>query len=39
MGSSAPGTVFHRDVAPGTYEVEARSDELYPNQFRRHRLR
>jgi hypothetical protein len=37
-GSSAPGTVFYRDVAPGTYEVEVRSDELYPNQFKTVRL-
>jgi hypothetical protein len=38
MGSSAPGTVFYRDVAPGTYEVEVRSDELYPNQFKTVRI-
>jgi hypothetical protein len=31
-GSSAPGTVFYRDVAPGTYRVEARSDKAYPDQ-------
>jgi hypothetical protein len=31
-GSSAPGTVFYRDVTPGTYRVEARSDKLYPEQ-------
>lgn len=34
LGSSAPGTVFYRDVAPGTYEVEVRSDYLYPDQFK-----
>lgn len=31
-GSSAPGSVFYRDVAPGTYRIEARSDQLYPDQ-------
>jgi len=34
IGDSAPGTVFYRDVAPGTYEVEVRSDSLYPGQFK-----
>jgi len=34
LGSSVPGTVFYRDVAPGTYEVEVRSDNLYPDQFK-----
>jgi Protein of unknown function (DUF2846) len=34
LGDSAPGTVFYRDVAPGTYEVEVRSDRLYPEQFK-----
>jgi hypothetical protein len=34
MGSSAPGTVLYRDVAPGTYEIEVRSDKLYPDQFK-----
>jgi len=34
IGDSAPGTVFYRDVAPGTYEVEVRSDKLYPDQFK-----
>jgi len=34
VGSSAPGSVFYRDVAPGTYLIEARSDELYPDQAR-----
>jgi hypothetical protein len=32
VGSSAPGSVFYRDVAPGTYRIEARSDQLYPDQ-------
>ena len=31
-GVSAPGTVFYRDVAPGTYMIEPRSDNLYPDQ-------
>ncbi len=34
LGESAPGAVFYRDVAPGTYEVEVRSDKLYPEQFK-----
>lgn len=34
LGDVAPGTVFYRDVAPGTYELEARSDRLYPDQFK-----
>lgn len=34
LGNSAPGTVFYRDVAPGSYEVEVRSDRLYPDQFK-----
>jgi Protein of unknown function (DUF2846) len=34
MGSVAPGAVIYRDVAPGLYEVEVRSDRLYPNQFK-----
>jgi hypothetical protein len=38
LGDSAPGMVFYRDVAPGTYEVEVRSEELYPNQFKTVRL-
>jgi hypothetical protein len=29
---SGPGTVFYRDVAPGTYEIGVRSDQLYPDQ-------
>jgi hypothetical protein len=39
IGDSAPGTVFYRDVPPGTYEVEVRSDKLYPNQFKTVALR
>jgi len=31
-GESAPGTVFYRDVAPGTYLVDPGSEKLYPNQ-------
>jgi hypothetical protein len=34
IGNNAPGTVFYRDVLPGTYEIEVRSDQLYPNQFK-----
>jgi hypothetical protein len=34
IGDSHPGTVFYRDVVPGTYEIEVRSDHLYPNQFK-----
>jgi hypothetical protein len=34
LGSSAPGTAFYRDVAPGTYEIEVRSDHLYADQFK-----
>jgi hypothetical protein len=34
VGDSAPGTVFYRDVPPGRYEVEVRSDKLYPDQFK-----
>lgn len=34
VGASGPGTVFYRDVAPGTYRVEARSDKLYPAQVK-----
>jgi hypothetical protein len=33
-GVSGLGTVFYRDVAPGTYRIEARSDKLYPAQVR-----
>jgi hypothetical protein len=34
IGNNAPGTVFYRDVLPGTYEIEVRSDLPYPNQFK-----
>lgn len=34
IGNSAPGQVFYRDVAPGTYAIEARSDQLYPHQIK-----
>lgn len=34
LGDLAPGTAFYRDVASGTYEVEVRSDKLYPDQFK-----
>ncbi len=34
VGASAPGTVFYRDVAPGRYRIEARSDKLYPDQVK-----
>jgi uncharacterized protein DUF2846 len=34
VGASAPGTVFYRDLAPGTYEVEVDSEKLYPYQFK-----
>jgi hypothetical protein len=33
-GASGLGTVFYRDVAPGTYRVGARSDKLYPDQVK-----
>lgn len=32
VGSSAPGTVFYRDLTPGRYRIAARSDQLYPDQ-------
>lgn len=32
VGDSAPGTVFYRDVPPGTYKIEATSQRLYPYQ-------
>lgn len=38
LGESAPGTVFYRDVPPGTYEIEVRSDKPYPDQFKTVRL-
>ncbi len=35
LGDIAPGTIFYRDLAPGTYQLEVRSDRLYPDQFNR----
>lgn len=32
IGASGLGTVFYRDVVPGTYRIEVRSDKLYPDQ-------
>jgi len=32
VGSLGPGTFFYRDVAPGAYRIEPRSDQLYPDQ-------
>src|SRR5258707_15226448 len=32
LGGIGPGNVFYRDVAPGTYELEVRSEQLYPKQ-------
>ncbi len=34
IGYSAPGTIFYRDLPPGTYHIEVNSDKLYPNQFK-----
>src|SRR5260370_13933299 len=34
VGASAPGTGFYRDLAPGTYQVEVDSEELYPHQLK-----
>lgn len=34
VGDSGPGTVFYRDVPPGTYFITARSGQPYPNQFK-----
>ncbi|HZB93549.1 MAG TPA: DUF2846 domain-containing protein [Stellaceae bacterium] len=31
-GASGLGTVFYRDVAPGTYRISVSSDKLYPDQ-------
>jgi hypothetical protein len=33
-GDVGPGQVFYRDVPPGTYSIEARSDRLYPGQVK-----
>ncbi len=38
IGDSGPGTVFYRDLPPGVYEIEVRSDQLYPGQFKTVRL-
>jgi hypothetical protein len=38
IGNSGPGTVFYRDLPPGLYEIEVRSDQRYPDQFRTVRL-
>lgn len=38
IGASAPGTVFYRDLPPGIYEIEVRSDQRYPDQFKTVRL-
>lgn len=32
VGAVGPGKVFLRDVAPGTYTIEPRSDGLWPEQ-------
>ena len=34
LGGIGPGNVFYRDLAPGTYKVEVRSEQLYLNQAR-----
>jgi hypothetical protein len=34
LGDLPPGAVFFRDLAPGRYEIEVRSDKLYPEQFK-----
>jgi hypothetical protein len=34
LGGIGPGNVFYRDVAPGTYDIAVRSEQLYPNQVR-----
>lgn len=34
LGGIGPRNVFYRDVAPGTHEIEVRSEQLYPNQSR-----
>jgi hypothetical protein len=38
IGDCGPGTVFYRDLPPGVYEIEVRSDQIYPGQFRTVRL-
>ena len=32
LGGIGPGYVFYRDLTPATYEIEVRSEQLYPNQ-------
>jgi hypothetical protein len=34
IGASAPGTVFYRDLAPGTYRIGVDSERLHPGQFK-----
>jgi hypothetical protein len=34
LGVVGPGSVFYRDLPPGTYSIEARSDKLYPGQVK-----
>jgi Protein of unknown function (DUF2846) len=34
LGGIGPGNVFYRDLAPGTYDIEVRSEQLYLNQAR-----
>lgn len=34
VGDLGPGAVFYRDLPPATYHIEARSEKLYPNQFK-----
>ena len=34
LGGIGPGNVFYRDLAPGTYEIEVRSEQLYLDQAR-----
>ena len=34
VGDSAPGTYFYRDVRPGTYTINLRSERPYPDQFK-----
>ena len=34
LGGIGPGNVFYRDLAPGSYKVEVRSEQLYLNQAR-----
>jgi Protein of unknown function (DUF2846) len=34
VGAAAPGTLFYRDLAPGTYRIAVTSEKLYPNQLK-----